>query len=187
MKIAFDRLDLTNFRPLFTAYVRPHLEYCAQAVGLYTEQDIKSLERVQGCATKLVKQIRNMTYEERLTKLGLPSIRYRLCRGDLIETYKLLTGKVNVEALQFFELENQERTRRHRLILKKKGQSMYYGSSFSLEDWLVHGIVCLEKVWKPELPTLSKTSLTDTGPQILTNPESWCEPWIDLSNTSSQT
>ena len=64
MKTAFDRLYLTNFRPLFTTYVRPHLEYCAQAVGPYTEQDIKSLEHVQRRATKLVKQIRNLTYEE---------------------------------------------------------------------------------------------------------------------------
>ena len=47
MKIAFDRLDLNNLRPLFTAYVRTHLEYCAQAVGLYTEQDIKS--RAETC------------------------------------------------------------------------------------------------------------------------------------------
>ena len=38
----------------------------------------------------------------------------------MIETYKLLTGKVNIEFDQFFELEYQDRTRGHSLKLKKK-------------------------------------------------------------------
>ena len=120
MKTAFDKIDDTNFKVLFTTYVRPHLEYCIQAVGPYTAQDLKILEKGQRRATKLVKKIRNETYEERLRMLGLPSIEERIRRGDMIETYKLLTGKVNVEFNQFFELENQERTRGHHLKLKKK-------------------------------------------------------------------
>ena len=78
------------------------------------------MEKVQRWATKLVKKIRNETYEERLLILGLPSIEEWILRGDMIETYKLLTGKVNVEFHQSFELENQEWTRGHQLKLKKK-------------------------------------------------------------------
>ena len=47
MRNASDRIDRNNFKLLFTTYVRPHLEYCIQAVGPYTVQDTQTLERVQ--------------------------------------------------------------------------------------------------------------------------------------------
>ena len=37
--------------------------------------------------------LRKMPYPERLIKLGLPTLIYRRSRGDMIETYKLLSGK----------------------------------------------------------------------------------------------
>ena len=126
----FDRFDLANFKLLFTTYVRPHFEYCVQAVGPYMAQDIRALEQVQRWATKLVKKIRHLPYPERLRRLRLPSIEDRLCRGDLIETYKLLTGKVKVDYEQFFELEHQDRTRGHCLKLKKRRSKHLYRLKF---------------------------------------------------------
>ena len=38
-----------------------------------------------------------MTYQERLDKLGLTTLQDRRERGDLIESYKIITGKVDVE------------------------------------------------------------------------------------------
>ena len=120
LRNAFDRIDVKNFKLLFTTYVRPHLEYCIQAVGPHTVQDMKTLERVQRRTTKLVKAIRNMSHEDRLRTLKLPSIEERIRRGDMIETYKLLTGKVGVNHEQFFEVTHQNRTRGHGLKLIKK-------------------------------------------------------------------
>ena len=120
MKASFDRIDKVNFRMLFTTtYVRPHLEYCMQAVGPFTAQDIKIIERVQRRATKLVKS-KNLSYEDRLRKLKMPRIEERLRRDDLIETYKILTGKVNVRHEQFFDVEHKDRTRGHQLKQKKR-------------------------------------------------------------------
>ena len=34
----------------------------------------------------------NLTYEERLKKLNLPSLEFRRARGDMIETYKIIHG-----------------------------------------------------------------------------------------------
>ena len=85
--------------------MRPHLEYNLLAVGPYMRQDFNALEKVQRRATKLVKEIKHLPYPERLRRLGLSSIEERVLRGDLIETYKLLTGKINVDPRQLFNVK----------------------------------------------------------------------------------
>ena len=39
-----------------------------------------------------------MTYEERLSELTLPKLEDRRIRADMIETYKIITGKEDVKA-----------------------------------------------------------------------------------------
>lgn len=120
LRSAFSSLNKHNFRPLFNAYVRPHIEYCSQAVGPYMTKNFSSLEKVQRRATKLVRGLKNVPYHERLRRLGLGTAKQRMIRGDMIETYKILTGKLKVDPGCFFERNSNERTRGHGLKLAKK-------------------------------------------------------------------
>ena len=43
-------------------------------------------------------------YEDRLRILGMYTLQRRRLRGDLIETYKILTGKERVDSRLFFQL-----------------------------------------------------------------------------------
>jgi hypothetical protein len=92
----FLRLDYKTFTLLYKALVRPHLEYCHHLTYPCLEKDWKSLENVQRRATKLLAGLRDKPYEERLATLQLPSMHYRLQRGDLIKVFKYLNGLVNI-------------------------------------------------------------------------------------------
>ena len=81
---------------LYKTFVRPHLEYAVQAWCPYTIKDIESIEKVQ---KRFVRQITSITgsYEEKLSKIGLTSLKDRRIRGDCIETFKMLRGFTNVD------------------------------------------------------------------------------------------
>ena len=76
----FLTLDEVMFRALFVALVRPHLEYGNQVWCPYKKKDVKIIETVQRRATKLVPTLKNLSYEERLRKLDLPTLAYRRSR-----------------------------------------------------------------------------------------------------------
>ena len=57
--------------PLYKAIVRPHLEYCIQAWSPYLRKDIDMLDKIQRRATKLIPELRDLRYEERLKGGGV--------------------------------------------------------------------------------------------------------------------
>jgi hypothetical protein len=86
----FQYLDCNTFVLLFKSLVRPHLEYLAPVWSPYLAGDEVALEAVQRRATKLIANLKHLTYEQRLERLNLPSLKTRRERGDLIEAYKII-------------------------------------------------------------------------------------------------
>ena len=83
----FTYLDKESFKKLYTALVRPHLEY-AQAVWSHLKKYQDLAERVQTRATKLVDHMDALDYSERLKAINLPTLSFRRYRGDMIEVFK---------------------------------------------------------------------------------------------------
>ena len=106
--------------PLYKALIRPVLEYGNVVWSPYHKKYITLIENVQRHFTKRILGMKNLTYEERLENLKLPSLVYRRMRGDLIEVFKILNNiydKVTTNSI--FTLDHTNRTRAHNYKLTK--------------------------------------------------------------------
>jgi len=104
IRVSFKYMNKPMFLNLYVALVRPLLEYCVQVCSPYKRKHIRLLEGVQRRATKLVPQLKNLSYDDRLEILGLTRLVDRRIRGDMIETYKIITGKEKVNARNYFQM-----------------------------------------------------------------------------------
>ena len=116
---SFTHLNTISMKQLFTSLVRPHLEFGNVVWSPMSKKSVKLIEQVQHRATKMIPGLKNYTYEERLEKMKLPSLRYRRKRGDLIEVYKFTHGHYSIKS-NLLQLDKGTRTRGHSFKLVKR-------------------------------------------------------------------
>ena len=92
----------------------------------------------------MVPELRDLSYEDRLKSLKLPTLAYRRVRGDMIETYKILNSKYDDRVSQFLCLhrdmvEQPERVRGHsKKLYKSEWKKKIRKHSFGLrivDNW----------------------------------------------------
>ena len=122
IKRNFSYIDKDVFNKLYKSLVRPHLEYAQEVWQPYLKRQSKLIEGVQRRATKLIPELKNLNYEERLSHLKLPTLKYRRLRGDMILTFNLFNNgdnEVMGKLLKLHKGTNNIQTRGHNKKLIK--------------------------------------------------------------------
>ena len=142
IKRSFTHIDMYTFKTLYTAQVRPHLEYAAFVWSPAQKKLTTLIENVQRRATKLVPGLANQEYTDRLRALDLPSLAFRRRRGDMIETFKILhpsTGYDRRVCEGIFRMNTVDHTRGHSMkILRDKVRLDVRRHAFSqrvVDEW----------------------------------------------------
>ena len=76
---------------LYNSLVRTHLEYCTVASSPHYVKDKELLKHVQRFS-RMIPELKALSYPERLSRLNLWSLEERRVRADLIEVYKMVHG-----------------------------------------------------------------------------------------------
>ena len=109
LKQTFVSRDTDLWKKLYTSMTRPHLAYAVQVWNPRLIGDKERLEKVQRRATKTPSKLSKLSYDQRLAKLGLTSLKYRRVRGDLIQMFKIMKGLEVVEWKKHLKIKKRTR------------------------------------------------------------------------------
>ncbi|KAI8517532.1 hypothetical protein Bbelb_035490 [Branchiostoma belcheri] len=130
---SFQRLDETTVPLLYKTMVRPIIEYGNAIWGPYLKGDQELLDRVQHKATRLIPGFDEISYEDRLRRLKLPTLGYRRKRGDMIQIFKFVKGFDRVDPNSLFNFNVDGRTRGHSYkIVKPQAKKSTRANFFSV-------------------------------------------------------
>lgn len=88
-------LAAKELRPNYTSLVQPILKYATRASKPYPIRNVQHLERFLRLKTFMVKSIHNLSYEDLLFVLNLPTLKDHRSRGENIMAYSVQHGKYN--------------------------------------------------------------------------------------------
>ncbi|PKU41652.1 hypothetical protein llap_8046 [Limosa lapponica baueri] len=124
--------------PLHSALVRPHLEYCVLLWSPQHRKDMDMLEWVQQRATKMIRGLEHLSYEDRLRELGLLIQKKRRPRENIIKAFQYLKGAYRRDREGLLIRECIDRMRETGLSLDQPVPEEWT----SPEGTNIHSIIC---------------------------------------------
>ena len=119
IKRTFSFMNKELFLIIYKSLIRSVLDYGSPVWNPSTKKYRQMLENVQRRATKLIPELKNLSYQERLKELNLPTLYYRRKRYDLIQLFKIIAHIEDTEVEKFGLEFNDNNTRGHIFKLQK--------------------------------------------------------------------
>jgi len=135
---SFEYTNTDMILRLYKSLVRPIIEYGNIIWGPHYTMDQQAIKKIQRRATKLIPELRDLNYQERLNKLSLPSLFYRRQRGEMIFLYQLTHHYFNIDVNSLFKFQLFS-TRGHKFKIYKPHATCLCRSQFftvrSINNW----------------------------------------------------
>ena len=93
---------------LITTMIRPKLEHAKVIWSAHKKMHVLKLERIQRIATKMVPELEDLPYEEKLKEMQLTTLKERRERRDLITIYKLMNNLEETDRKDLILRRNRE-------------------------------------------------------------------------------
>ena len=149
---SFRYCDLNAYRLLFLTYVLPHVEYCSEIFNPPPTTCLtKILEQPLRLFSRLVLRrlrIRFKSYSERLSILNLQSLERRRANRDMLTTFKLLRGLVDIPNFLF----KLSKSPRHPLRL------IHPKDIYRNKNWFSQRVISPWNKISPSLTTTTKSN-----------------------------
>ena len=98
-------------------FINQHFDLYLNTIPQYgihwIKRQSKGWKKIQQRATKLVPYLKHLLHENRLHRLGLPSLQFQRDRADIINTFRISKGIDNISTSQFFTFNDTNRTHYH--------------------------------------------------------------------------
>ena len=119
--------------PLYKSLVRPHLEHPVQFWSPHLRQDIDKMEKIQRRAIKMIPEIRNHSYHQRIQELDLISLVQRNCEDKELKCLNTRIYSLHASARGLFDYDLTDRARNNgaKLIVK------HFNTSVA-QHWCIH-------------------------------------------------
>eukprot|EP00061_Rhincodon_typus_P016131 g44181.t1 len=78
------------------------MEHCVHICLPLYRKDVIALKKMKKRFTRMLLEVKSLSYEERLDRLGLFSLELRRMRGDLIKVFKIMRGIDRVDHEKIF-------------------------------------------------------------------------------------
>ena len=140
----FHYRDRHVFKKLYVQYVRPHVEFASPAWSPWTAADKEVIENVQKKAVGMISGLSGRTYEEKCKEIGLDTLEIRRNRQDLLQAYKIFSGKDRIKQDSLFTTIGENPARQTRFtvdplnIVEKRSRLDIRKNSYAVriaEDW----------------------------------------------------
>ena len=104
----------------------------------YTKKNKKLIENIQRRATRMIPELKGLSYTDRLQHLKLFSMDYRRKRGDMIQLFKILNGFENIDAQTMFTFATSQTRGHNKNLYKPRCAKGFRQHSFcirSIDPW----------------------------------------------------
>ena len=146
-------------------YIRPHMEYCFQAWSLHWKKDIDCFEKVQRAATRMVRRLCHLPYDDRLKRAWY----WPLWRNEASEVISSKHTRLWQEKKQLIETSSSS----YQLVnttwedtvwsYRSDEPAVTSGNSFSVNVWCTSGTSYLKRSLMLRQWTSSRTEWTSSG------------------------